>query len=80
MGEAIYRNYDTEALYAQYNNRAMTPPEELAAIKADQEHRSDAFRAASSRAELDVAYGPHARERLDLFLPEAARNASDRCS
>ena len=32
MGEAIYRNYDAEALYAQYNNRAMTPPEELAAI------------------------------------------------
>jgi len=70
MGEAIYRNYDAEALYAQYNNRAMTPPEELAAIKVDQERRSDAFRGASSRAELDVAYGPHVRERLDLFLPE----------
>ena len=71
MGEAVYRNYDAEALYAQYNNRAMIAPEELEAIKADQVRRSDAFRAAASRAELDIAYGPHARERLDLFLPEA---------
>ncbi len=71
MGEAVYRNYDAEALYAQYNNRAMIAPEELEAIKADQERRSDAFRAAASRAELDIAYGPHARERLDLFLPDA---------
>ncbi len=71
MGEAVYRNYDAEALYAQYNNRAMIAPEELEAIKADQVLRSDAFRAAASRAELDSAYGPHARERLDLFLPEA---------
>ncbi len=72
MGEAVYRNFDSEALYAQYNNRAMTPPEELEAIKADQGRRSDAFRAAAARAELDISYGPHARERLDLFLPEAA--------
>ena len=71
MGEAIYRNYDAEALYEQYNNRAMTPADELEAIKADQASRSDAYRAAASRAELDVAYGPHARERLNLFLPEA---------
>ncbi len=71
MSEAVYRDYDAEALYAQYNNRAMIAPEALAAIKADQERRSDAFRAAASRAELDIAYGPHPRERLDLFLPEA---------
>ena len=25
MSEAIYRDYDADALYAQYNNRAMTP-------------------------------------------------------
>lgn len=73
MGEAIWRDYDTEALYAQYNNRAMIAPEALAAIKADQERRTDAFRAAAGRAELDVAYGPDPRERLDLFLPEGAR-------
>ncbi len=73
MGEAIWRDYDADALYAQYNNRAMIAPEALAAIKADQERRADAFRAAAGRAELDVAYGPDPRERLDLFLPEGAR-------
>ena len=71
MSEAVYRNYDAEALYAQYNNRAMTPADELAAIKVGQERRSDAFRSSATRAELNVAYGPHTRERLDLFLPEA---------
>jgi arylformamidase len=73
MSEAIYRDYDAEALYAQYNNRAMTPADELAAIKAEQEKKSDAFRAAWARAEYDVSYGPHARERLDLFLPPAKK-------
>ena len=72
MGEAIYREYDAEALYAQYNNRAMIAPEVLAALKDDQARRADAFRAAA-RAEIDVAYGPHARERLDLFLPKAEK-------
>ena len=72
MGEAIYRDYDAEALYAQYNNRAMIAPDALAAIKADQGRRTDAFCAAARRAERDIAYGPHERERLDLFLPEAA--------
>ncbi len=71
MGEAIYRDYDAEALYAQYNNRAMIAADALEAIKADQEKRSDRFRDSWGRAELDLAYGPHARERLDLFLPEA---------
>jgi arylformamidase len=51
----------------------MTPADEIAAIKTEQERLSDAFRAASPRAELDIAYGPHARERLDLFLPEAKK-------
>lgn len=72
MGEAVYRDYDAEALYAQYNNRGMIAPDVLEAIKSDQARRADAFRAAAPRAELDVAYGPHVRERLDLFLPEAA--------
>lgn len=72
MGEAVYRDYDAEALYAQYNNRGMIAAEALDAIKADQERRSDAFRAGSANAEIDIAYGPHARERLDLFLPDAS--------
>lgn len=73
MADTVYRDYDTEALYAQYNNRAMIEPEALAAIKADQEQRADAFRSRWPRATLDVVYGAGARERLDLFMPEAER-------
>lgn len=70
MGEAIYRDYGADALYAQYNNRAMIAEEALAAIKDDQNARSAAYRAGAARKHLDVAYGPHPRERLDLFLPD----------
>lgn len=35
------------------------------------EQASDFRRALGKRAELDLAYGPAPRERLDLFLPEA---------
>ena len=71
MTDAVYRNYDSDALYAQYNNRAQVPADELAALKDDQGARSAAYRKAAARSHLDVAYGPHPRERLDLFLPEA---------
>ena len=71
MSEAVYRDYDADALYAQYNNRAMTPEDVIADIKADQAVRTEAFNAAATRAQFDIAYGPHPRERLDLFLPEA---------
>ena len=70
MAEAVYREFDSEQLYAQYNNRGMIAPDALAAIKADQTRRAEAFTAAA-RAELDLAYGPHPRERVDLFLPDA---------
>ena len=72
MAEAIYRDYlDRESLYAQYDNRGMIAPHALDAIKARQAERSDACRADAGRSALDLAYGPHPRERLDLFLPEA---------
>ena len=71
MGEAVYRDFDADALYAQYNNREMLPAAELDAIKADQSARSDAWREAAPRKHLDVAYGAHPRERLDIFLPAA---------
>ena len=64
MGEAVYRDFDSEQLYAQYNNRGMLAPETLAAIKDDQTRRADAFTAAWAKTELDLAYGPHARERI----------------
>ena len=72
MGEAVYRDYDSEALYAQYNNRAMVAPDVREAHKAEQARRTEAFVAAAERAELDLTYGPNPRERLDLFLPEVA--------
>jgi arylformamidase len=53
-------------LEAEYNNRARVPeyPEIFAAWERD----AAAYRAArSGRAELDIAYGPHPRQRIDLF-------------
>ncbi|CAN0461410.1 unnamed protein product, partial [Discosporangium mesarthrocarpum] len=70
MAEAVYRNYDSEALYAQYNNRAQVTEAELAAIKDDQNERSAAYVQSAARKHIDLAYGPHERERLDIFLPE----------
>lgn len=71
MAEAVYRDYDSEALYAQYNNRAQITEAELAAIKDDQNARSADYRANAARKHLDLAYGPHDREKLDIFLPES---------
>ena len=72
MGEAVYRDYNPEALYAQYNNRAMVPADVREAHKAEQTARAEAFLAAAERVELDLTYGAGLRERLDLFLPEEA--------
>ena len=69
MTDAVYRDYDSEALYAQYNNRAQITEEALNALKEDQNVRSAAYRNGPGRKHLDVAYGPHERERLDVFLP-----------
>ena len=69
MSEAVYRDYDSEALYAQYDNRAQLSEEALNAIKADQSARSAAYIAEATRKHIDLAYGPHERERLDIFLP-----------
>jgi arylformamidase len=57
-------------LEAEYNNRARVPehPVHLAAWQRD----AAAWRAACPRAELDLAYGTGAREKLDLFWPEGA--------
>ena len=71
MSEIVYRDYDSEALYAQYNNRAQISEAALAAIKDDQNARSADYRANAARKHLDLAYGPHGREKLDIFLPES---------
>ena len=69
MGDPVYRNYDATALWSQYNNRAQIPAETLDAIKADQGARSADYRGTAKHAHLDLSYGGHLRERLDLFLP-----------
>ena len=64
MAEAIYRSYDRAALDAQLNNRALVPEhpailERWAADSAAQRERL--------ACRLDLAYGPSAGQRLDLF-------------
>jgi arylformamidase len=71
MATAIYRDYDKDALWGQYNNRGMTPADQVTAIKAEQARRADAVRASGMKRVLDLQYGWHSRERLDLFLPDA---------
>jgi arylformamidase len=58
---------------AEYNNRAKVP--EHPAILAGWQAAAAAFRAAHAQAELDVPYGPSARQRLDLFWPDGGRDA-----
>ena len=70
MADAIYRDYDSEALYAQYNNRAQISEADLAAIKDDQNARSADYRANAVRKHLDEQYGDDPRERVDVFLPK----------
>jgi arylformamidase len=69
MADTVYRDYDSDALYAQYNNREQLTEAELNAIKDDQNARSAAYRANATRKHIDLSYGPHEREKLDIFLP-----------
>ena len=57
---------------AQYNNRARVPehPTHMAAW-----HRDAAAYRAGARCELDLAYGPGERQRLDLFHPDSDSKA-----
>lgn len=64
-----YQGYDADALYAQYNNRGMVPDYED--YTADFARRSDAVRASDSDMALDIAYGSHDAQQIDLFLPDA---------
>ena len=56
-------------LEREYNNRARVP--DSAELIAGWQRDAAAWRAASPHAELDLAYGPRERERLDLFHPAA---------
>lgn len=69
MNKAIYRDYDAETLELQYSPRAAVPDTD--SILADWAARSEAY-SAKSDCELDIAYGPRAEEKLDLFKPSAS--------
>lgn len=70
-GSAVYRGYSADELQAQYSARAAVP--EHPAIFERWRDAGAAYRetaVAAGRARLDLAYGPDARERIDLFLPD----------
>ncbi len=72
----VYRNFSADELQAQYSARAAVP--EHPAIFERWAADSAAYRDAASvsgRARLDLAYGEHSRERIDVFLPEAGGEA-----
>ena len=60
-------------LEAEYNNRAKVPghPAIIAGWAAD----AAAFRAQHPHAELDLPYGPTARQAMDIFWPDATQAA-----
>src|SRR5262249_3460241 len=62
---------------AEYNNRALVP--EHPEIFARWERESAAYRSAllrEDRADLGIAYGPTARQTIDLFHPAGDRSGS----
>ena len=63
---SVFRGYDQEQLDALYDTRRMVPDWQTYTDRF--EARSAALRARMPDA-LALAYGPHPRERLDLFLP-----------
>jgi arylformamidase len=64
---AVYGGYDQAELDALYNTRGMVPDHER--YTAGFERRSQQV-AARHPSHLDLRYGNHPRQRLDLFLPE----------
>src|ERR1700754_4017210 len=60
-------------LEAEYNNRARVP--EHPAIIAGWKERAAAYRASHPHSELGLAYGASPRQTIDLFWPDAARDA-----
>jgi arylformamidase len=60
-------------LEAEYNNRARVP--EHPGIIAGWKESAAAFRASHQNAEFGISYGPSARQMLDIFWPDASRDA-----
>lgn len=67
MNALVYRDYDQAELDGQYNNLARIP--DHAAITGRWTLASREVRERVD-CQLDIAYGRHPRERLDLFFPD----------
>jgi arylformamidase len=72
MTRAVFRHYDQQALDREYNNRAKVP--DFADWLARYERESAATRAALG-GRLDIPYGSHPGERLDIFPAAGAHPA-----
>ena len=65
--ELVYRDFDQAELDHQYNNLARIPDH---GAYADQWAAASLYTRESTTCRLDIAYGSHPRERLDLFFPD----------
>jgi arylformamidase len=72
MGQPVFLDYDREALDREYDNRKKVA--DSASWLARFAEASTAARA-EMPCRLDVPYGTHPGERLDIFLPEGATPA-----
>ncbi|HKU95086.1 MAG TPA: alpha/beta hydrolase [Vineibacter sp.] len=63
----IYRDFDQASLDAAYNNRLAVPDFQAAFV--DRWTAQSADMRARTPCELDLAYGPSPRQRLDVFAP-----------
>ena len=71
----VFRHYDQAALEAQYDSAAREP--EITALRDARAARTDVqaarVRAMTAGVRLDIAYGRHPRERIDLFHADNLR-------
>ena len=70
-----YHGLDRAALDREYDNRKKVDAAELAAMTERGAQRSDAARR-KRKCDLDVAYGPSAAERLDVFAADSPNRGS----
>lgn len=73
MAQVVYKGYTPEELQQQYSARAAVP--EHPAIFERWRAESAAWRGQAPAAWLDLAYGEHSRQRIDLFHPDGRTSA-----
>ena len=72
MSSTVYQGYTADELDHQYAVEAAVP--DLSKLLAGYQARSEAVRGRGD-ASLDIAYGPHELQRLDVFSPPDADSA-----